>query len=257
MPVFKHAVVGSIPGTFSEATVMLPSAEHIDVGLARVQHQTYVRALANAGLEISQLPPDDTHPDCVFVEDPVLLIGGTALLASLGTPSRRGEERALERFLLSRPGVRIETMTLPDSLEGGDCMRVGRRIFVGASSRTNEGGLRRVREVFQPAGYDVIAVPVERHLHLKCFCSPLDDERILLAEGVVPPEAFRGARVIMTPSEELFAANCVTVGRVALIADGYPQTKQILEREGFDVVPLSVSEIQKADGSLTCLSVLS
>jgi dimethylargininase len=152
--------------------------------------------------------------------------------------------------------LRFEEMALPATLDGGDCLRLGTRLYVGLSGRTNEAGARRVREVFAPRGFEVVTVPVEGILHLKCVCSPLGPRTLLLADGTIPPDTFGDVEVLRVPNEESYAANAVAVGNVALIADGYPATRRVVERAGFEVIPIATSEIAKADGSLTCLSVL-
>lgn len=233
---------------------MRPKTSPIDVQVARRQHREYASALSRAGLELVQLEPDETFPDGCFVEDCALVADGTALITRPGAPSRRGEvdavRAALERVL------RVEVTAAPATLDGGDCMRVGRRIFVGRSQRTNDAGIARVREVFGPLGFDVIAVPLHQVLHLKCVCSPLDDETILLADGTLPHELFAGLRILRVPASEECAANAVAVGRTVLVAAGHPVTHRMVEEQGFSVIPIDTSEIRKADGALTCLSVL-
>ena len=249
-----HALTRGIPDSFNAATVETTPEVPIDVELARRQHRAYVEALSSLGLTVILLPPDNSHPDCCFVEDCVLYAEGVALIANLGAPSRRGEQRAVAAAL--KPYARLETMGEAATLDGGDCLRVGRRIFVGQSKRTNAKGLERVREVFEPMGQEVVPVPVVGSLHLKCCCSKLREDAVLLADGTLPPETFRGLRVVTVPREEAYAANCLTVKGTALIARGYPETERAIRRAGMETIALDNSEIRKADGSLTCSSVL-
>jgi len=146
-------------------------------------------------------------------------------------------------------------MRAPATLDGGDCLRLGRRLFVGQSGRTNAAGLQAVRETFGPEGFEVLPVAVGEVLHLKCVCSPLGADRVLAAEGTLPEDTFAGVQVLWVPHEERYAANCVAVGRRVLIAAGHPRTRALLEGAGFSPLELDVSELRKADGSLTCLSV--
>ena len=249
-----RALTRGLPESFLAATVEAPPEVPIDLALARRQHRAYVEALSSLGLAVTLLPPDESHPDCCFVEDCVLWAEGVALVANLGAPSRRGEERAVAEAL--RPYARLEAMQAPATLDGGDCLRIGKRIFVGQSQRTNALGLERVREVFGPMGYEVVPVPVAGSLHLKCICSKLSEEAVLLAEGTMSPDVFRGLQVVLVPHREAYAANCVAVGGTALISRGFPETERAVRAAGLDTVALDNSEIRKADGSLTCSSVL-
>lgn len=248
-----RAITRGISDSFADAVVKAPSAEPIDVVRARAQHAAYVRALAGAGVEVLELPPAHPFPDACFVEDCALVASGVALITRPGAPSRQGEEiavaGALERF------VRIETTAAPATLDGGDCLRMGKTWFVGRTPRTNARGAARVAEAFGPLGYRVVEVPVHDVLHLKCVCSPLDDQRVLVAKGALDPEVFAGFHVLEIPAHESYAANVLSVNGHVVMADGFPETRRIVERAGFTVIALDVSELRKADGSLTCCSI--
>jgi dimethylargininase len=248
-----RAVVRGIPDTFQSATVMVRSSDAIDVELARRQHGAYVAALRRLDVAVTELPGDPAFPDCCFVEDCIVQADGTGVITALGEPSRRGEERAIDDFFQTH--TTLGRMQLPATADGGDCLRVDKRIYVGLSLRTNEGGLERIREAFAPRGFEVVGVPVTDVLHLKCVCSYLGRGKLLLADGYVPPETFRDVEIVSIPKEESYAANAVAIGDVVLLADGHPAARRAVERAGFQVVPLATSEIAKADGSLTCLSV--
>jgi dimethylargininase len=244
-----RALLRSISSTFANAIASQPVS--IDVERARRQHHDYATALARAGLEIELLPADDAFADGCFVEDCAVVVGTTALITRPGAPSRRGEIAAV-RVALARTLSIVETEE-PALLDGGDCMRVGNRMFVGRSERTNDAGIARLREVFPEL--QVIAVPVRECLHLKSVCSPIGD-RILLSEGTIAPESFHGVEVVMVPAAEGFAANAIALGRTVIAAAGCPATKQVLTGRGFEVIEVDTSEMRKADGALTCLSIL-
>jgi dimethylargininase len=254
MDALRHALVRDVPATFADATVAVPAGP-IDVDRARRQHRAYVEALRSAGLAVTALPAEDRFPDCCFVEDTALAWDGVALVAALGNPSRRGEEEAV-REALRAAGFRIETTDLPATFEGGDCMRVGGRLFVGLSARTNAMGLERIASVFGPLGLEVTGVPVAGGLHLKSVCSPLPDGTVLLAEGTVPAGAFGGLEVLTVPSRERAAANVLALGDAVLVAEGFPETRRRLERAGVRAIPIDNSEIRRADGAFTCCSIL-
>ncbi len=209
------------------------------------------------GLSVVTLPAIEAHPDCCFVEDCALVVDGVALVTRPGAETRRGETSTFAAALAHRSSLRrIEHTLAPATLDGGDCMRVGRQIFVGLSRRTNAEGVDRVRETFGPEGFSVVPVVLSDVLHLKCVCSPLGDRRILLAERSVSLATFDGVEIVMVPEDETYAANCLFWNGKALIASGFPETLARLERAGIEVIALDTSEFRKADGSLTCLSLV-
>ncbi len=252
MPI--RAIVREVADTFQWATVATPPEVPISVRLAKEQHRAYVQALRDAGVEVMVLPADDRFPDCCFVEDCALLVGRTALITNIGISTRRGEEATIAAALQGE--VRIERMESPATLDGGDCLVVGHKIYVGLYNRTNAEGAKRVREVFEPMGYTVVPVPLHGGLHLKSACSYAGEGRILLAEYTIPPDVFRGVEIITVPGAEAYAANCVSIASKILMSDGYPTARRMIEAAGFEVIALDTSEIRKADGALTCLSVL-
>jgi dimethylargininase len=251
---FRRAIVRRIPDSFVRA-VREHAAVPIDMERARTQHAAYVSALRGAGLDLIDLPPLDRHPDCCFVEDTAVVVGEVALATRPGHASRRGEVDSIAQLLSLFLG-RLERMTEPAQLDGGDCLRVGQRLFVGRSGRSNPEGIAKLRATFEPAGVEVVEVPVAGLLHLKCACSPIDDRRVLLAEESLPAVAFPGLEVVPVPRQEAYAANCLCVNGVALVPAGHERTARLLEREGLRVVPLEMSEARKADGALTCQSIL-
>jgi len=251
------AITRAVPNTFADATMEVLAEPKIDVNLARAQHAGYVQALSNWGLTVIELDADDRHPDCCFVEDCAVVAGGLALITRSGAASRRGEAAEVHLALSELgPIDGIETMEAPATLDGGDCMVVGKRLFIGLSSRTNPAGVERAREVFEPHGFSVIAVPLSHALHLKCLVSPLGEDRILLADRTISPEIFGDLGILTVPHAEAYAANAVARENSVLVAAGFDETRSILERAGFSTVPIAGSEMRKADGSLTCLSIL-
>jgi dimethylargininase len=249
-----RAITREVPASFVRALAMSPQA--IDVELACAQHAAYRAALAACGAEVTVVAADEACPDCCFVEDTAVIAGDRALITRPGAPSRRAETRAIADAL--RAHVELVTMEEPATLDGGDCMRVGDTIYVGRSARTNAAGIARLAEVFGPAGSRAPVVAIDLPpgvLHLKCVCSPLDDERILLADDSLAPSLF-DAQVVRIPAEETYAANAVAIGKHVIVADGFPRTHEALDRAGFTLHPVPTSEVRKADGSLTCQSLI-
>lgn len=247
-----RALVREIPASFTRALSAHTPASPIDVALARSQHAAYVAAVAAAGVDIESLPADEGHPDCVFVEDTAVIVDGVALITQPGAPSRRGETDAVATALAKH--VEIVRMTGDATLDGGDCMRVGDTIYVGASARTNAAGIARLTAVF--AKLRVVTVWLPAHvLHLKCVCTPLGGDRMLLADASLAATTF-AADIVRVPADETYAANAVAIGSHVIVADGFPRTRDALAAAGFAVHPVPVSEVRKADGSVTCQSLL-
>jgi len=237
------------------ATTREAVPEPIDVERARQQHKAYVSALRRLGVAVQVVSADHAYPDCCFIEDQVVVRDGVALIARSGNPTRRGEALAVAEALA--PHVTIHRMEKPATLDGGDVLAVGRRLFVGLSARTNRDGVDRLCEVFGGRGYQVTAVPVpDGILHLKSLCSPLGEDAIALAEGTLLRDVFAGvSRVVLIPAAEAYAANTLAIGDQVLHAAGHPTTARLLAAAGLHPVAVDTSEFRKADGALTCLSV--
>lgn len=252
-----RAIVRHVPSSFSRALSAAVPAEPIDVARARAQHAVYVAALDRAGVSVRVLDALDACPDSVFVEDTAVVVDGVAVVTRPGAPSRRDEvdsvAAALARPDAGRP-LDLVRMSAPATLDGGDCMRVGGALYVGRSTRTNAEGVAFLR-----ASLPIRVVEVElpaNVLHLKCVCSPLGGDRVLLADATIDPRTFVGCDVLTVPRSEAYAANAVAVGQSVLVASGHPRTAELLGRAGFDVMEVPTSEARKADGSLTCQSIL-
>ncbi|HUS31351.1 MAG TPA: arginine deiminase family protein [Kofleriaceae bacterium] len=249
-----RALVRDVSPSFANALCAVTPDPPIELALAKAQHREYQLALLECGLELRMLGPSD-DPDACFVEDTAVVASDVALISRPGAPSRRAETvtvaAALER------DVQLVRMDAPATLDGGDVMRVGKTIFVGRSARTNEAGIARLAEVFEPRGFRVVPVAMPAGvLHLKSCCAPLGDDRITLADGSIPADAFGDVHVVRVPVDESYAANCLAVSGSVLCAKGYPRTRDALAAAGFDTVELDTSEFRKADGALTCLSIL-
>jgi dimethylargininase len=250
-----RALMRSVPASFPRALAAAVPESPIDVELARAQHAAYRAALEAAGASVTVLPADEACPDCCFIEDTAVVAGGVALVTRPGAPSRRPEVEAVAAALATE--LEVARMTEPATLDGGDCMRIGSTIYVGRSARTNAAGVARLAEVFGPRGFDVVEVALPAGvLHLKCVCAPLGGERVLLARGSLDASLFRRADIVWVPASEAYAANAVAVGAHVLVAAEYPRTHEVLAGAGFTLHPVPTSEVRKADGSLTCQSIL-
>jgi dimethylargininase len=225
----------------------------VDAALAAEQHRAYCDALRDCGARVVTLPGIDELPDSVFVEDMAVVLDELAVITRPGVESRRAEVEKIEAEVARlRPLARIQA---PATLEGGDVMRVGRKLFVGLSPRTNAEGVDALRVLVEPHGYSVRAVELQDCLHLKTGCTALDDETILANPNWVNIGKF-GCEVLTVDRSEPFAANVLRVGNSLFVSDAFPLTARKLAARGYDVRTLNVSEFAKAEGGLTCMSLL-
>ena len=226
----------------------------IDVTLARSQHKQYEWLLRSLGCSVHTLPALDEYPDGVFVEDPALVLDELAILLRPGVASRRGESASLESAL--RPFRTVERIEAPGCIDGGDVIQVGKRIFVGESSRSNAAAVAQLREIVLPLGYEVKTVPVKGVLHLKSAATAITDNRLLVNPRMVPQTAFEGLEILHVDPAEPFAANALRVESAVITQDSFPRTREILEQAGLSVRSVDASELSKAEGALTCCSLL-
>jgi len=242
--------------TFLERTAM---------SFARLEHQhaAYCVALATAGAEVVVLDAIDTLPDSVFVEDAVVILDELAVLTRPGAVSRQPETGRIESAV-AHHRANVARIRAPCTLEGGDVLRIGKRLFVGLTTRTNREGIAQLAAIVQPHGYSVTPVPVAGSLHLKTACTALDAQTLLinpawLVDGLDAP-AFAGFETIAVPADEPFAANVLPVGAGLVANAAFPRTLQRVsahaQRAGLRVVPVDISEFGKAEAGLTCMSLV-
>ena len=226
----------------------------LDGALAARPPQGYRRALAECGARVTTRPALDGLPDAVFIEDVALVLEEFAVLFPMGARSRRGEP--------ARTAAEIarwrELVRLPDDAraEGGDIVRLGRTLYAGRTGRTDDRGIAALGEVATPRGDRVVPVDVVGCLHLKSACTALDDDTLLATPVCVDPSAFEVERTIEVDPGEPGAANAVRVGSSVLLQAGYPRTLERVTAAGFEARAVDVGELAKAEGSLTCLSLL-
>lgn len=228
--------------------------EPIGAAAAAAQHRGYREALAACGARVVTLPPVEELPDSVFVEDTAIVLEEVAVLTRPGVESRRGEVGLIEPEVSRlRPVVRVEP---PATLEGGDVLRLGRTLYVGLSPRTNAEGADALRRLVAPHGYEVLTVEPRGCLHLKTGCSALDDETVLVNPDWVDAGVFRGRAVVPVDAAEPWAANVLRVAGSVCVSAAFPRTAGALSARGYDVRAVEVSEFAKAEGGLTCMSLI-
>jgi dimethylargininase len=226
----------------------------IDLEAARAQHAAYVRALVALGCEVREVEAAPAYPDSVFIEDTAVVFDEIAVIARPGAESRRGETAAVERAL--QPLRPLAHIVAPGTLDGGDVLVVGQRVFVGRTLRTNDEGIAQLRAALAPFGYTVEGVTVTGCLHLKSAATALDDRTVLVNPAWIAPDAFEGlARVEVDPTEPM-GANVVRVGDALLYGAAYPQTLARLVARGYAPVCVDASEVAKAEGAVTCCSLV-
>jgi dimethylargininase len=227
----------------------------IDLDLAALQHEEYRRMLERAGAQVVVLDTNRDHADAVFVEDTAVVLDEVAILTSMGAPSRRDEPRGIEPEL-RRYRSEIVRMEAPATLEGGDVLRVGRTIFVGATARSNAAGIEVLRQVGRRFGYEVRVVAVDGCLHLKTACTALPDGTLLVSPRWLDARDLAGFTVLNVADGEPDAANVALVGDRVLMAAAHPKTIALVKSRGFEVDTVDLSEFAKAEGCVTCLSVV-
>ncbi len=254
MTTVANALIRPVSDTFDQALVR-DGRPSIDVGLARAQHDRYRTHLEVAGYHIEEVPTDPEYPDCVFIEDTAVVIGSTAVITRPGADSRRGETGPVAAALRSH--FQLVEIQAPATIDGGDVFIMNDVVYVGRSERTNEHGVGQLREVAADQGLDLVPVDLDGALHLKSAVLPVDQETVVVAPDTVDEAALKNLRVVYeAPSERLrFSALPLRDGRLLVTASS-PQTAALLETLGHDVVPIDVSQIQLADGGLTCMSIL-
>lgn len=227
----------------------------IDVAVARAQHAAYCGVLQGQGVAIEWLPPLDDCPDGVFVEDAAVVLPEVAVLCRPGARSRRAEIASVGEALERHREVRA--VRAPGTLDGGDVLCVGRVLHVGRSSRSDDDGIRQLERETAPFGYCVRAVDLRGCLHLKTACTRVGPDTVLLNPAMIAREDIAAGRAIEVAPEEPWAANALWLGGSAVLVDAaWTRTRARLERAGVEVVPVDNRELAKAEGGLTCNSIL-
>lgn len=254
---------------FSQAIVRLPGrnfAEGLttsslglpDYGLAVIQHQYYCDALEEMGLHLVRMPPDEQHPDSTFVEDTAVVTDRGAVIARPGAPSRQTEVYAI-RDALTLFYSDLETIEGVGTLDGGDVCQVDGHFFVGVSARTNHEGATQLSRFLNKFGYTSTLIDIREVtpelLHLKSGLAYLGNNRLVVHSALASRAEFEGFEKLRLVNGEEYAANCLTFDKTVLVASGYPGFESHLGRLGYRTVSLDMSEFQKMDGGLSCLSI--
>jgi dimethylargininase len=226
----------------------------IDVAVARAQHGAYERALERLGCAVLRLPSGADMPDAVFVEDTAVVLDEVAIIARPAVSARRAEVAAVEERIREwRPVAHVEA---PGTLEGGDVIVAGRSVFAGLSRRTNAAGVEQLRRIVAQYGYSCIAAPVHGCLHLKSAASAASPQVLVVNPEWIDARLFSEFDVVAVDPREPGAANVLRIGAGVLCAAACPRTMRRLEEKGLQVVGVDVSELAKAEGAVTCCSLV-
>lgn len=248
------ALTRAVSSSIADCELTHVARSPIDLARARAQHAEYLSALVSAGCRVIALPELADHPDAVFVEDAALVLDEVAILTRPGAESRRGEVEAMRTVLANfRP---LRSIEAPGTLDGGDVLRLGRTLYVGVTTRTNEAGIAQLRDHLAPFGYSVVAVRVAGALHLKTAVTQVGPQTILVNPSWIDPALFAGYTAIAIDPSEPFAANAVYVNDVVIHSIAFPKTQAILRGAGIRVIGVDASELAKAEGGVTCCSLI-
>ncbi|MDH3494964.1 MAG: arginine deiminase-related protein [Acidobacteriota bacterium] len=226
--------------------------EPVDYKIALSQHDAYERILEKLGCRVISLPAKEDYPDSVFVEDTAVILPEVAVLMSPGAESRRGEVDLIEPLLAKyRETVRIQP---PAYIDGGDVLTIGKKVFVGQSTRTNGAGVMALREIVRRFGYSVFPVKVTGALHLKSACAALDDKTLLVNPEWLDVSHFKEFRILEV--REPFASDCLHIEETIVLDESFVETIRLVRKSGFKVETIDVSEFGKMEAGLTCLSLI-
>ncbi len=249
------AITREISAAFQTCELTHLERVPIDLDRARAQHAAYEWALVEAGCTVRRLDSGADMPDAVFVEDIALVLDEGAVICRPGAKSRRAETPGVLEAL-ARHGRPLQHIKAPGTLDGGDVLVVGRQVFVGASARTNGAGIDQLARILEPIGYAVRAVPVRGCLHLKSASTAIAPDTVLINRERVPADAFTGLSLLDIDPQEPDGANALAIADVVVYPTAFPRTRERLERWGLRVRPVDVDELLKAEGAVTCCSVI-
>ena len=250
----RTALTRPISASFAQCELTYLDRAPIDLERARRQHAAYEGVLASLGWRIVRLPVLDEQPDAVFVEDAAIALEELAIVAPMGAASRAGESQTVAEGLARYLPVR--QLTEPATLDGGDVLRSGRRVFVGRSRRTNAAAVEQLRGILVDYDYEVIPVHVTGALHLKSACTTVGENALLANTEWVDLTPFSGMEILPVSAAEAWGASVLYDDGHVVMPTGFSGTCRMLEERGLQVHELDLSEIRKAEGGPTCLSIL-
>jgi dimethylargininase len=249
---FTKAIVRKPTHTFANG-ITKANLGKPDYKLAIKQHEAYCNALVKCGLQLVVMEGDPEFPDSCFIEDTAVVTKDFGVIARPGDKKRLGEEIEVKKVL--EPLLPLYSITDPGTLDGGDIMQVDNKFYIGLSNRTNLTGSRQLKEILEKYNYQVFVIPVCNILHFKTGINHLGENNLLIQEGICSMNELSSFNKIIVPDDELYAANCLRVNDFVLVPKGFPKTKSNVKKLGYKIIELDLSEFQKMDGGLSCLSL--
>jgi len=248
---YTKAIVRKPGKSFSEG-ITISDLGKPDYEKAIKQHKEYCNALKKCGLEIITLEADENYPDGCFVEDVAVVTEKMAIITRPGNPTRLGEEKKIQETLSKYK--KIETISSPGNIDGGDIMRVNNHFYIGISKRTNQEGARQLSFILSKYGYTSSKITVENVLHLKTGITYIRNNNFISIKEF--PNISKFPNIIKLDQDEGYSANCLFVNNYLLIPSGFPKSNQKIIEMGYNIIEIEMSEFEKMDGGLTCLSLL-
>ena len=247
---FERAILREVPDTYNKCISSHPLHSSLRIEKAREQHKNYEKLLNELGLETIVLEKKNEYPDSCFVEDTAIVHEDTALITRLAKKSRQGEEESVEQVLKDfKKTIRIQP---PGTIEGGDVIHLGKQFIIGNTSRTNMDGINQVKEFF---GKPVEVIKDLSIVHLKSYVTYLGEGVFVSTEKYSEHPVLQNYDVIVVPKGEEYGANTLAVNDVIIMSEGHEKLLKMVTEHGFDVFTLNMSEFEKCEGALTCLSV--
>ena len=248
------AITREISPRFEECEITHIERTPIDLNVARAQHHAYVNILKELECNVIELPAEPDLPDSVFVEDTAFILPEAAVITRPGADSRKPEINSIIPALA--PLIKLIFVREPATVDGGDVLVLGKRIYAGLSSRSNQAALDQLNEMLCQYGYSVSGVELYDCLHLKSAITRVDDQTLLINRNWVDPSHFADFDLIEVEPSEPHAANCLPIGGAIIFPTAFPKTRAKLEERGYKVVAVDVSELAKAEGAVTCCSLI-
>jgi len=249
-----RALTRAVPDSIARCELTHLTRKPIDIDLARAQHAAYEDALRAAGCVVERVVAMPDAPDSVFVEDTAIVLDDIAVITRPGAASRRREVESVAAAL--GPHRELLHIEAPATIDGGDVLRVGRRLFVGLSTRTNADAVEQLHTALDARGYDLVPVIVRGVLHLKSAVTQVGASQLLVNRDWIDVGPFRDCDLIEVDPLEPSAANALLVRETVLFPSEFPRTAERLERSGVQLVRVAASELAKAEGALTCCSLV-
>ena len=248
------AITREVSPRFNECEITHIDRTPIDLDVARAQHHEYVNALKRLGCNVIELPSEADLPDSVFVEDTAFILPEAAVITRPGADSRKPETESIVRTL--KPLIKLIYVREPTTVDGGDVLILGKKIYVGLSTRSNQEAIDQLNKVLVEYGYVVTGVQLHDCLHLKSAITRVDDTTLLINKRWVDTYHFENFDWIEVDPAEPFAANCLPIGKSIIFPTAFPKTRAKLEERGYKIVTVDVSELARAEGALTCCSLI-